>query len=106
MVTKSDVKDPASVLAKVPASDDIVEYTLRCVLALAPELSDAIRKSASQQVREMFGGERVYVSRRPGEGRFVRNAQIRRDYKSGERIPLLERRYGLSPAHLWRIINE
>lgn len=107
MVTKTaEIKDVAGILAKVHTSDDIVEYTLRCVLALAPDLSEAIRKSASQQVREMFGGERVYVSRRPGEGRFARNAQIRRDYKAGERIPLLERRYGLSPARIWQIINE
>ena len=97
-------------LAEVPHTDDVVEYTLRCVLAMAPELNEAIRssikKDVSEQVREVFGGERAYISRRPGEGRFARNAQIRRDYKAGERIPLLQRRYGLSPARLWQIINE
>jgi Mor family transcriptional regulator len=97
-------------LAEVPHTDDVVEYTLRCVLAMAPELTEAIRQSiqkdVSEQVRGVFGGERAYISRRPGEGRFARNAQIRRDYKAGERIPLLQRRYGLSPARLWQIINE
>lgn len=115
MVTKaaSEPKTTAPaqpMLASVPHSDDIVEYTLRCVLAMAPQLTEAIRQgiqsNVDRQVREVFGGERAYISRRPGEGRFVRNAQIRRDYKAGERIPLLMRRYGLSAARLWQIINE
>ncbi len=109
MVTKTAVQleiTTTVTLADVPHTDDVVEYTLRCVLAMAPQLSEAIRKNISGQVREVFGGERVYISRRPGEGRFARNAQIRSDYKAGERIPLLERRYGLSPARLWQIINE
>lgn len=99
-----------SLLDSVKHTDDVVEYTLRCVLAMAPQLSESIRQSiatdVSQQVRGVFGGERAYISRRPGEGRYARNAQIRRDYKAGERIPLLQRRYDLSPARLWQIINE
>ena len=105
-----DTHQAAMLLASVQHTDDVVEYTLRCVLAMAPQLSEAVRQSiardASLQVREVFGGERAYIGRRPGDGRFARNAQIRRDYKAGERIPLLQRRYGLSPARLWQIINE
>jgi Mor family transcriptional regulator len=97
-------------LVEVMPTDDVVEYTLRCVLAMAPQLTAAIQESIRQgvnkQVRAMFGGERAYISRRPGEGRFARNAQIRRDYKAGERIPLLQRRYGLSESRLWQIICE
>ncbi len=108
-VPLADFDTPAA-LAKVPHTDDVVEYTLRCVLSMAPQLTEAIRqqmqKEASAHVRAVFGGERAYIGRRPGEGRFARNAQIRRDYKAGERIPLLQRRYGLSPARLWQIINE
>jgi Mor family transcriptional regulator len=103
--TASNAVEP-SPIAEVPYTDDVVEYTLRCVLALAPQLTEAIRQNVNNQVRSVFGGERAYISRRPGEGRFARNAQIRRDYKAGERIPLLQRRYGLSPARLWQIINE
>ena len=108
MVTKTAAQleiSTTSTLADVPISDDIVEYTLRCVLAMAPQLSEAIHKNVSGQVREVFGGERIYISRRPGEGRFARNAKIWRDYKAGERIPFLERRYGLSKTRLWEIIN-
>lgn len=104
------ITPPEPTLADVPHTDDVVEYTLRCVLAMAPGLTAAIqahiKASAGQHVREVFGGERVYITRKPGEGRSARNAQIRRDYKAGERIPLLERRYALSAARLWQIINE
>jgi Mor family transcriptional regulator len=106
MVTKSEIKDPEKILATVPVSDDIVDYMMRCVLALAPDLSDAIRKSAEKQVYELFGGNRVWVSKTKGNGKFARNAQIRRDYRSGERVTFLERRYGLSQARIWQIINE
>lgn len=96
-------------LDQIPHSDDVVEYTLRCVLALAPGLTTAIqaqiKASACQQVREVFGGERVYITRRAGEGRSDRNAQIRRDYLAGERIPLLERRYSLSARQIWNVIK-
>ena len=115
MVTKAAAQlDPTlellPSLATVQHTDDVVEYTLNCVLAMAPGLSEAIRqhikKATNDHVRGLFGGERAYVSRRQGDGRFARNAQIRRDYKAGERIPLLERRYGLSKTRLWEIINE
>lgn len=118
MVTKAQTQTqpdlitppPLANLEGVPHTDDVVEYTLRCVLAMAPGLTAAIqahiKASTSQHVREVFGGERVYITRKPGEGRSARNAQIRRDYKAGERIPLLERRYTLSAARLWQIINE
>lgn len=97
-------------LDQVAHTDDVVDYTLRCVLAMAPQLTEAIRQSirtnVNKQVRDIFGGERAYISRRTGEGRFARNAQIRRDYKAGEHIPLLQRRYGLSKPRIWEIINE
>ena len=70
------------------------------------ELRDHIAKHASGQARRVFGGDRVYISRRLGEGTSERNAAIKRDYwQGGEHIPLLERRYGLSSSHIWRIIK-
>jgi len=47
-----------------------------------------------------FGGARVYVGKRAGEGAATRNAAIRRDYRAGER------RYGLGRVQIWRIIND
>lgn len=96
-------------LDAIPHTDDVVEYALRCVLALAPGLTEAIqaqiKAAACHQVRDVFGGERVYITRRAGEGRSDRNAQIRRDYLAGERIPLLERRYSLSARQIWNVIK-
>ncbi len=103
--------NPARVLDLVPVHDDVIEYTIACALALSPpeirkELRDHIAKHASGQARRVFGGDRVYISRRLGEGTSERNAAIKRDYwQGGEHIPLLERRYGLSSSHIWRIIK-
>jgi Mor family transcriptional regulator len=89
----------------------VIEYTIACALALSPPgmraaLRAYIAKEASAQVRLIFGGDRAYISRRKGEGTSLRNAAIKRDYwQGGEHIALMERRYGLSSAHLWRIIK-
>lgn len=100
--TASEAK---SALQAVEFTDDVLEYTMRCVLALAPDLSQAIAKAAEAQVRDVFGGDRTYISRKLEDTRSGRNAAIRRDYENGERFELLERRYGLSRVHLWRIVN-
>ncbi len=97
--------DLQSCLAGVKHADDVVEYTLRVVMAMAPNFSLAVRDAAERHVRDMFGGSQVYVPRRAGGGRAERNIAIRRDHHSGERIGLLARRYGLSAAQIWRTVN-
>jgi Mor family transcriptional regulator len=97
--------DLSARLAAVEHSDDVVEYTLRVVMAMAPGFSAAAREAADRHVRELFGGSRVYVPRRTGDGRAERNDKIRRDYRAGERIGFLARRYGLSETQIWRIVN-
>jgi Mor family transcriptional regulator len=97
--------DLSAALAAVEHTDDVVEYTLRVVMAMVPGFSAAAREAAERHVRELFGGSQVYVPRRAGDGRALRNDAIRRDYRSGERIGLLARRYHLSPAQIWRIVN-
>jgi Mor family transcriptional regulator len=105
MVKKSTEPNP-DLLHTVEHTDDVVEYTLRVVLALAPGLSQAITRTAEAQVRSTFGGARVYVGRRSGEGTAARNEAIRRDYRNGERLELLERRYGIGRTQIWRIVND
>lgn len=97
--------DVTAALTAVEYSDDVVEYTLRVVMAMAPGISPEARAAAERHVREMFGGCQVYVPRRVGDGRASRNEAIRRDYRAGERIGLLARRYHLSPTQIWRIVN-
>lgn len=93
-------------LANVQHTDDVVEYAIRCVLAMAPAMTAALQRqiqaAASSKVREVFGGERCYINHRE---RQIRDDQIRRDYQAGERIPLLERRYRLKKSRLLEIIN-
>lgn len=103
--------DPAHLLAAVPVTEDVIEYTIACALALSPpelrsQLREHIAQHASAQARRIFGGDRLYISRKAGEGSSARNAAIKRDYwQNGEHIPLLERRYGLKARQLWYIIK-
>ncbi|CAN7408919.1 hypothetical protein LJR074_002590 [Acidovorax sp. LjRoot74] len=90
-------------LAAVQHSDDVVEYTLRCVIALAPKLNAAVLRAAEAQVREVFGGDEVWVGRRPDL--LSRNDAIRRDYLAGERVALLSRRYQLTQRRILQILK-
>lgn len=97
--------DATEALAAVALSEDVLEYAMRCVLALAPQLSAAIVEAADRQVRGVFSGSRPYISRIPGEGRSARNEAIRRDHRAGERTMLLSRRYGLSERRIRQIVE-
>ena len=97
-------KQLAARLARVEHCDDVLEFFSRCLLALAPALSDEVT-AAGRQVRDTFGGERVHIARRPGEGRSARNEAIRRDFQRGERVPLLMRRYSLSRWQITRVLK-
>jgi hypothetical protein len=102
MVTKAISRRPnTALLDKVPYTDDPVEFTLRCVLAMAPQLNEAIIKSAEEHVRHYFGEssasrQRVYAQR---------NDHIRRLYMQGERVGLIARRFGLSRSQVHRILS-
>jgi hypothetical protein len=100
----------ARALAAVPVTEDVIEYTIRCALALSPpdmraELRAYIALHTSQQARRIFGGDRMYISRRSREGTSQRNAQIKRDYLAGDLIPLLMSRYGLCSRQIWYIVK-
>lgn len=92
-------------LQHVPHSDDIVEYLLRCIAAMTPRLEAGILDAAEQQVREQFGGERVYVGKRRGQGLVERNAEIRRLYERGERVAFIARKFSLSRFRVHAILN-
>lgn len=103
MVTKTiQRRANPDLLAQVEFSDDPVEYTLRCVLALAPQLSEAVARSAEEHVRNVFGETMESRKRVIAQ----RNRAIVRDYLAGERISLLSRRYGLTERRILQIIKE
>lgn len=93
-------------LAAVPVTGNPYEYMLSCVLAMAPELSQAITESALRATIQHYGQQSHYLVGRYYKDIEARNASIRADYwQKGERIPLLERRYGISKTRLWEIIK-
>lgn len=72
------------------------------------------RETAGQVVAEAVldvvrdhAGERILIARTGAERieRARRDRQIIRDWKAGERIPLLARRYNLSRVRIWQIIS-
>lgn len=99
MVSHTRQHAASQTLDGVPYTDDIVEYTLSCVHALAPGIDTA---PVSTHIRQVFGGQSVYVVQ---QDRKRRNEAIRRDHHAGERVPLLMRRYGLSRATILRILS-
>lgn len=92
-------------LRSLPPDDCPVEYTLHCVQALAPELEEWLLGAAESQVREQYGGERVYIGKRRGQSMSDRNAQIRRLYQRGERVAFIARKFGLSRFRVHAILN-
>lgn len=103
-------RDIEAALAAVAMTEDVIEYTIACALALSPpelraELRQHIATHASKQARRVFGGDRVYIGIKAGQGHSSRNEAIKRDYLAGEHIPLLERRYGVKRSRLWEIIK-
>lgn len=99
-------RSPRTLFDRQPEAvpDDFVSDVLAVVASVAPLAPEQVA-AAEAEVRARWGGDRPYIARRVGEGRSERNDQIRRDYLRGERLALLERRYGVSQRHLMRIIK-
>ncbi len=104
--------------AFVAAPDDLIDDVLDAVLQLAPAFCAALAehrdqlaamaKKISDQKHREYAGDRVYIpstTETARRERSSRNAAILRDHQNGERMALLERRYGLGRTALWKIIN-
>ncbi len=86
--------------------DDIVVDILRMVIQMAPTFSQALAAQVEHQIKERWGGDRPYIPKpRLRMAQSQRNDAIRRDYLAGERIGLLERRYGLKKTRIWEILK-
>jgi Mor family transcriptional regulator len=88
----------------VPADNDLIDDVLRRVIEMAPAFSAALAKEISQQVRQDWAGDLLYIAKNNTSMRGQRDLKIRRDWQMGERLALLERRYGLSERRLRQII--
>lgn len=89
----------------LPFEHDIIEDIFAAVIDIAPQFKAELEKIKHDK-RQAWAGDRPYIAARPGDSTSPRNASIKKDYwQNGERIPLLERRYGLSKTRLWEIIK-
>jgi len=89
-------------------NDIVLDILFRVQEALAEacgELTPELVKSVEAGVRADWGGDRVFIAKRRGEGHGSRNSRIMRDYLGGERLKLLARRYELSERQVLRIIK-
>lgn len=89
-------------------NDIILDVLGRMQEALAEakgELTPELVKSVEASIRADWGGDRVFIAKRRGEGHSNRNSRIFRDYLAGERVKLLSRRYDLSERQVLRIIK-
>lgn len=59
------------------------------------------------QIRSDWGGERPYIAVKVEADRRMseRNRKIIREFKDGESVPLLARRYGITRQRIWKIIK-
>lgn len=84
---------------------DLIRDILERIAARLPEtLTRELARELEREIRAHWGSDRVYIAKR-GAGARARNAAILRDWRNGERVALIARRYRLSRMHVWRIIS-
>lgn len=89
---------------------DIIRHMIDLLYIKIPHAIDEhIARELEEMLRMDFGGERVYVPKDGDKDRAeisMRNAAIRRDFRCGERVELLVRRYGISRQRVYQIVKE
>lgn len=62
--------------------------------------------SVSESINKDYSGEQAYIGKPDSvtAALSARNRAIIRDWRAGERVPLLSRRYGVSIRHIRRIV--
>jgi Mor family transcriptional regulator len=66
------------------------------------------QSTVESRLREMFGGDRVYIGKTSADAvrhKSTRDRLIVRDWQHGEHIPVLVRRYGLSERRVYEILQ-
>lgn len=84
---------------------DILGRIQEAVAAAQGELTPEVVKGVEAGIRADWGGDRVIIAKRSGEGHSSRNSRIFREYLAGERVKLLARRHELSERQVLRIIK-
>lgn len=98
-------KEELAVITEPGGTSDIVCDILAIVRSKA-EIDNESLQQIDEQIRERWGGDRVWISKKAGAGMSYRNDAIKRDYwQRGERISLLARRYQISTRRIWEILK-
>lgn len=84
---------------------DILGRLQEALAAAKGELTPELMKGIEADIRADWGGDRVFIAKRRGDGHSSRNSRIFRDYLAGERVKLLSRRYELSERQVLRIVK-
>lgn len=90
-------------------SCDFVRDILQRILEAAQRdggFTDALAREVEAQIRQDWGGERVYVGKTAEDARIEigrRNAAILRDLNNGERVGLIARRYRISRRMVYKL---
>ena len=85
--------------------DDDIKDCLSAELRdqISPDQLPALATRVANRLRAKFGGERVYIGKRRADAR--RNQQIRANW-TGNNVPDLCQRYGLSRRQIYRIVGK
>lgn len=71
--------------------------------------SDDVMLQIESQIRTEWGGDRPYIAK-AGESEkqaiSARNESILRDWRNGERVPFIARKYGISRSRVWDVLRE
>lgn len=73
-------------------------------LGIAPDVAKQLIATIEITAKD-YAGDRVYIGKGDGGQLSQRNMAIIRDWRAGERVPLLSRRYGVSVRHIRRIVS-
>lgn len=72
-------------------------------LGVTPETAGMVATEVVGGLREAWAGCEPYINKGNSNGQ--RNRAIIRDWKNGESVPLLARRYSLSRVRIWQIVK-
>lgn len=88
--------------------DDLcrIAYEQCLALGISEETAQLVANAVPRGVARDYTGERPYIGKGEDSNREMsaRNRAIIRDWRAGERVALLARRYGLSARHIRRVI--
>lgn len=92
------------------ACEFVADATARIILAaralgISDDIARMLASEWEQGITRDWRGERPYIGARAGLAQSARDAAIVRDWKNGERVPLLMRRYGISRSRVWAILK-